>query len=78
MTDPIYTYLRSMPENLQFGDNKEYSGGITWNFAKYLVDQDGKFVKYFDPTVWPVDLKPHILKLLEQDLKLINMSEQQK
>lgn len=38
MTDPIYTYLRSMPENLQFGDNKEYSGGITWNFAKYLVD----------------------------------------
>ena len=27
----------------------------TWNFCKYLVDEDGKLIKYFDTAVSPLD-----------------------
>lgn len=27
----------------------------TWNFSKYLVDENGELVKYFDPSISPLD-----------------------
>lgn len=27
----------------------------TWNFCKYLVDEDGKLVHFFGPSVGPLD-----------------------
>jgi glutathione peroxidase len=40
---PIYTYLGK-------------SGSLpTWNFAKYLLDKDGKIVKFFNSKVTPED-----------------------
>jgi len=45
-----------------YEDNKV--GGITWNFAKFLVDADGKVVNYYDPTVVPSLIKDDILDVV--------------
>ena len=43
----------------EFLSNKEKNGGVSdspgWNFGKYLVDENGKVLKYFSPMVNPMD-----------------------
>lgn len=45
--------------------NSPLDGGkIGWNFGKFLVDREGKVVNYFGPRTDPLEIVPHILKLL--------------
>lgn len=47
---PVYKYLKSSKGGL-FGD------GIKWNFAKFLVDKDGKVVDRYAPTTSPLSIE---------------------
>ena len=40
---------------------------ITWNFAKYLIDKNGKAVMYFEPDLEPKDMMEHILPMLKKE-----------
>jgi len=46
---PIYQWLTSK-ENNGLEDSK-----VKWNFQKYLLDENGKLIKHFDPGVKPLD-----------------------
>jgi glutathione peroxidase len=39
---------------------------IKWNFAKFLVDQDGRVVKRYPPTAEPASIAPDIEALLRK------------
>ena len=39
--------------------------GIPWNFAKFLLDKDGKVVKYYVPETAAIKIKPDIQELLK-------------
>ncbi|KAF1002077.1 putative phospholipid hydroperoxide glutathione peroxidase [Apium graveolens] len=54
---PVYKYLKSTKGGL-FGD------GIKWNFAKFLVDKDGKVVDRYAPTTSPLSIEKDVKKLL--------------
>ncbi|KAL1830088.1 hypothetical protein DCAR_0209496 [Daucus carota subsp. sativus] len=54
---PVYKYLKSSKGGL-FGD------GIKWNFAKFLVDKDGKVVDRYAPTTSPLSIEKDVKKLL--------------
>ncbi|XAR55060.1 Phospholipid-hydroperoxide glutathione peroxidase [Bertholletia excelsa] len=56
-TAPIYKFLKSSKGEL-LGDN------IKWNFAKFLVDKDGKVVDRYAPTTSPLAMEKDIKKLL--------------
>jgi len=50
-------------------ENSSLSGGdITWNFAKFLVNGEGKVVKFYGPKEEPDTIKPEIEKLLKSHL----------
>ena len=58
-THPIYNFLRSTSEL----KNPKSAGTkvIQWNFAKFLVDgSTGEVIKFYIPTVSPVDILPDI------------------
>jgi len=46
---PIYAFLTAEPTK------PDGPGDIQWNFAKFLVDKQGKVVARFSPTVTPSD-----------------------
>ncbi|XP_074332616.1 putative phospholipid hydroperoxide glutathione peroxidase isoform X1 [Apium graveolens] len=50
---PLYKYLKSVK-----GDE------IEWNFAKFLVDKDGKLVERYAPTTTPLTFENDIKKVL--------------
>lgn len=50
-TSPIYNWLTSKKENGLL-DAK-----VKWNFNKFLVDENGQLVKYFESSVSPLDSK---------------------
>ncbi len=57
--DPLYKYL------------KEAKGGILgneikWNFTKFLVDQNGKVIKRYAPTVSPENIEKDIVKYINK------------
>ena len=57
-THPIFNFLRSNSELLN-----PVSGlvkNIPWNFAKFLVDGEGKVIAYHPPTTDPLSLKDQI------------------
>jgi glutathione peroxidase len=58
-THPIYKYLKNILPGV-FGKN------IKWNFAKFLIDRNGKPVKRFSPTTIPEKLVKDIEKYLKQ------------
>lgn len=60
-THPLYVYLKSNTEEFV---TKEGLKNIPWNFAKFLVDSNGKVVKYFSPKENPVEMIGAIEKLL--------------
>ena len=49
--DPIYQWLTEKKLN-GFKDSK-----ITWNFNKYLIDEEGRIIERFGSRVKPMDLK---------------------
>ncbi|MGB1580393.1 MAG: glutathione peroxidase, partial [Nevskiales bacterium] len=51
---PVYKHLKSEKSGL-LG-----TGGIKWNFTKFLVDADGKVVKRYAPTDKPASLAKDI------------------
>lgn len=42
---PLYEYL--------VGEEAAFSGDITWNFEKFLIDKRGGVIRRFDPTTAP-------------------------
>jgi glutathione peroxidase len=59
-THPIYKYLKKSLSSL-FGRN------IKWNFAKFLINREGKPVKRFAPTTKPEQLVKDIERLLDSN-----------
>ena len=55
---PIYQWLT------QKKWNKVKDSEVKWNFQKYLIDEDGKFVEVFESAVKP--LSPELLSYLEK------------
>ena len=51
---PLYTYLKSRYDDFP----------INWNFAKFLVNKDGKPVARFDPKKKPFEIEDKIKELL--------------
>lgn len=45
---PVYNWLTNAQSN---GSN---SKAPTWNFSKYLIDEDGKLINYFGPSISPL------------------------
>jgi len=61
-THPIYRFLRA---NSRLYDAKKGTyQEIPWNFAKFVVDRDGKVVELFAPDVAAEDLEKVIVPLL--------------
>lgn len=60
-THPLFIYLKDKSEL-----NKEEKGlgNIPWNFAKFLMDGEGKTVKFYHSTVKPKEIEGDINKLL--------------
>jgi glutathione peroxidase len=58
--DPLYAFLTSEPTS------PDGPGDIRWNFAKFLVDRDGKVVARFAPTTPPAS--EEIVSAVEQQL----------
>ncbi|CAM8946451.1 unnamed protein product [Rhodiola kirilowii] len=56
-TAPIYKFLKSSKGGF-LGD------GIKWNFAKFLVDKEGKVVDRYAPTTSPLSIEKDVKKLL--------------
>ena len=54
---PLYKYLCSQHENIPGGD-------IRWNFAKFLIDQNGKIVHRYEPSFSPKEIGEEIQKTL--------------
>lgn len=57
---PLYKYLVSTEKNGEFG------GEIEWNFAKFLIDREGKVIARFKPDVKPD--APEVLAAIEKAL----------
>ena len=58
----VYQYLR-MNSTLYNADKKTASE-IPWNFAKFLVNSEGKVVKYHGPRDNPLSFQDEIEKML--------------
>lgn len=43
---------------------KDFSGRVTWNFNKFLIDKKGQLVKRFESSVKPKDIEKDIENLL--------------
>lgn len=56
---PLYKFLKQEAKGI-LGTQK-----IKWNFTKFLIDQNGKVVKRFAPTVKPKAIKADINALLK-------------
>lgn len=54
---PLYQYLSHKDQNGKVGEKPN------WNFSKYLVDEDGKVIKFFAASVTP--MSPEIINLLK-------------
>lgn len=58
--NPLYAFLTSKDKN------PEFSGGISWNFNKFLVSRSGKVIGRFGSGVTPND--PQLLKAIQTAL----------
>ena len=63
-TCEVYKYLRGNSE--LYDEKKKESKEIPWNFAKFLVNGQGKVVSYHNPKVDPLDIMSSIEPLLRQ------------
>lgn len=60
-TNPLYRYLTSAETNSQF------SGPITWNFNKFLIDKNGRTIARFPSETDP--MAPEIIQAIEAALE---------
>lgn len=58
-THPLFVYLKKYLSTW-------LGSKIKWNFAKFLVDQNGKPAKRFSPTTKPEKIEKYIQKLLSK------------
>lgn len=61
-THPIYKYLKFNSPQMTTDTGLK---NIPWNFAKFLVNRDGKVVNFYSPKVTPNEMMKDILPLLE-------------
>lgn len=61
-TDELFQYLRNNSE--LFDPKTGKAGVLPWNFAKFILDRNGKVVKFAHPTVKPQELIPIVEKEL--------------
>jgi glutathione peroxidase len=61
-THPIYKYLKFNSPQMKTETGLK---NIPWNFAKFLVNREGKVVNFYSPKVTPNDMMKDILPLLE-------------
>jgi glutathione peroxidase len=59
---PIFKFLR---KNSSLDQGEKGIKEIPWNFAKFLVDRNGKVIDFFAPTVTPEKLASKIEGLLK-------------
>jgi len=55
---PLYTYLKNHTKGF-LGTKR-----IKWNFTKFLIDEEGKALKRYSPTIKPEIIETDIKKLL--------------
>lgn len=58
-THPLFKFLKEEKGELLGSD-------IKWNFAKFLIDADGKPVKRYPPTASPSSIQGDIVGLLDK------------
>jgi glutathione peroxidase len=58
-THPVFKFLKKNAGGM-------LGSAVKWNFTKFLVSPDGTTVQRFSPTTKPQDLKPEVLKLLNE------------
>jgi glutathione peroxidase len=61
-THPLFTYLKY--NNKKFNEGKGELKNIAWNFGKFLVNNEGKVIEFYDPTVSPSEIEKDLLKLI--------------
>jgi glutathione peroxidase len=61
-THPIYLYLKANTE--EFKKNEKELKNIPWNFGKFLVDSEGKVIKFYKPDENPKMMITEIEKVL--------------
>jgi len=59
---PVYHFLRYNSSQTRRGSRLL---PIPWNFSKFLLDQDGRVVKYYGPTTPPSQIEPDIRAVLD-------------
>lgn len=57
---PLWAWLKSQKQGADGAD-------IEWNFAKFLIDSDGRVVERYAPTTTPGQLRGDIEQLLSSD-----------
>ena len=60
--NPVYKFLRVNSELYNAKD--KVASEIPWNFAKFLVNAEGKVIGYWGPQTDPDTIREHILKCL--------------
>jgi len=50
----LFRYLRC--NSSLYDPKKKRAKEIPWNFAKFMIDSDGKVLKYYNPRVNPLNL----------------------
>ncbi len=58
-THPVFKFLKKNAGGM-------LGSAIKWNFTKFLISPDGTTVQRFAPTTKPQDLKPEVIKLLNE------------
>ncbi|MCQ2382906.1 MAG: hypothetical protein MJ060_03705 [Clostridia bacterium] len=81
---PLFTILKQQQPNetikgiknkLAMAAIKKFSktcqkpGDIVWNFTKFLIDQDGRVIKRYDPTFNTLKMEVDILSTIQGELK---------
>jgi glutathione peroxidase len=62
-THPIFKYLKY--NSVQMNTEKGLAN-IPWNFAKFLVDKNGKVIGFYQPNIKPKDMMKDIEALLRK------------
>lgn len=61
-TDPIYVYLKTNTK--EFNKEDKELKNIPWNFAKFLVNKEGKVIQYYSPNENPKEMISQIENML--------------
>ena len=64
-THEVFKYLRNNCKEL-YDSQKKRTKEIPWNFSKFLINREGKLLKYYNPRINPVGMIPDIEMYLNQ------------